>query len=283
MGLSSGLIFCPLKARYQVPMQGKLVILGAGSLVGRLLARPLADRPGVVWLSRADWRAEDGPEALRPLLEGAGAVLCLAGAASAQAELSLNMTIGCAVCEAAPEAAQVFLASSQAVYPMTPGPHVEAAADPGSAYGASKLGMERACLGLRERVTALRLGNVVGADLLGRNIGLARVVLDVFPDGRTPRRSYIDPESLARVVIGLADLALDGALPKRLNVARAPLLEMGALAAAAGAAFETRPAPDGAVPEVAMHLEQLFMLLPEMSAPLTAEDALAAWRRCKAQ
>ena len=107
-------------------------------------------------------------------------------------------------------------------------------------------------------------------------------LLDVFPDGSPPRRSYIDPESLGRAVFGLMSLALSGRdLPKAVNLARGPLLDMGALAEAAGACYHTQPAPAGAAPEVGMDLSRLFALLPEMAAPVSAANAVRAWERCR--
>jgi nucleoside-diphosphate-sugar epimerase len=215
------------------------------------------------------------------LIAKAEAVICLAGVTAApsawgQAGFEMNVDIGLAVAEAA-QGRRVLLASTQAVYGPTPGPHSEAGpVAPANPYGQSKLAMEHAVAD-RPEVTCLRLGNVIGADMLGRNLAAGRrLTLDQFADGRTPRRSYIDPLSLAQVLDAL--LVCQEELPAVLNVARAPTLEMGALLTEAGVSFGVRPAPPGALPVVSMTCSNLFTLVPEMAAPLSAGAAVANWQ-----
>ena len=203
----------------------RLFVIGANSVVGRLLRACWAGCP-VTWCARGGavdvtWDLNDGAAALGQHLSGHDAVLCLAGATPGVQDFSLNVAVGEAVVRAASEAGcpQVLLASSMAVYGAGIGKLSESSlAEPLGAYGSSKLAMEEACLGAAG-VTALRLGNVVGADMLFRNIAAGQpIVIDQFPDGRTPARSYIDPPDLARVVNAL----IGRDVPPLLNVAAAP-------------------------------------------------------------
>lgn len=262
-------------------MPPSTVVIGAGSHVGRMLRAQWGE--GARWLSRADWTAGQGPGALAPLLAGARAVICLAGATPGAAAFDLNRAIGAAVVEAAAgSGARVLLASTQAVYGDGPGPHAETGpVAPAGVYGTTKLEMER---NARARARAcgvalccLRLGNVVGADRLFRNIAAGGAVgIDRYPDGRTPARSYIDPERLA---LALRDLVTLEALPEVLNLASAPALQMGALADAAGVVWAPRPVHDTARAVIAMDVFRARALLPALDGPVDAAQAVAAWRR----
>ncbi|MEL7115759.1 MAG: NAD-dependent epimerase/dehydratase family protein [Pseudomonadota bacterium] len=269
-------------------MDGRLVVLGARSRVGRLLAQAWADRPDVLWVSRHGanaWSAEAGPAQLVPHLAEARAVFVLAGATKPEHGLGLNTEVAKAATIAAPPSAHLFLASSQVVYGTSPGPHHEGGqVAPASAYAASKLKME-AAFADHPRVTSLRIGNVLGADVLGCNIAAgAALTIDQFADGRTPRRSYIDPVSLGIAVDGLLQAAEAGrALPKVVNIARAPVLEMGEIAQASGMGYTARPAAPDAVPEVAMDLTRLFDLVPALAAPWPVAQAVAAWQGMPSQ
>lgn len=269
-------------------MQGNLLIMGAGSRVGRLL-RGAWRGPAPVWQARSGaevtWDLADGADALAERLGGIGAVLCLAGATPGAGGFERNGTLGCAAVEAAARAGcgRVLLASTMAVYGAGAGPHLEdGPCDPVGDYGASKLEMERRALVLGAQrgvaVTALRLGNVVGADMLFRNVAAGQeIVLDRFADGTTPARSYVDPVVLADVICAL--LARED-LPDVLNVATDPPVAMGALLDAAGVAWRPRPAPETAMPCVSMDLSRLRGLadLPERSAAALVEG----WRRAEA-
>lgn len=269
-------------------MMDRLFVMGAHSRVGRLLATVMTDMP-ITRQARegadAAWTLADGPEPLARAMTGHGAVLCLAGATPGATDFSLNVDIALAAVEAAAAAAvpRVMLASSMAVYGGGDRPHPEdGPCDPAGAYGASKLEMERAAAALGARhgvaVTALRLGNVVGADMLFRNIAAGRDIrIDRFADGTTPRRSYIDPVTLAGILAALVRLK---ELPPVLNVAADPAVQMGALADAAGVNWTPRPAPDDAIPLAAMDLTRLGRLMP-----LPCRDAgelVAGLRRAEA-
>lgn len=115
-------------------------------------------------------------------------------------------------------------------------------------------------------VTALRIGNVAGADAIlgGWRPGMQ---IDRFPDGRTPSRSYIGPVTLARVLHALCQA---DKLPPILNVAAPGAVEMGALLDAAGLAWQPKPAPAAAIPEVRLDtnaLERHVDFTPETQTP----------------
>ncbi len=261
-----------------------------------MLRKLWAGRDGIVWSSRRGpgprWALQTGAAALDPLMADAGTVICLAGATPGSGDFAANAEIAEAVVASAARRTRpphVFLASSMAVYGSRRGPCSEASPTaPIGNYGRSKLEMERRAAALAAGagvgVTALRLGNVVGVDMLFRNIaGGAAVVLDRFPDGRTPVRSYIDPERLGQALDRLAALAAAGeALPGVLNLAGEPPLEMADLVRAAGLDVSTRPAPAGALPEAVMDTGRAKALVPALEAPRDAAAAVAAWRRVEA-
>jgi len=258
-----------------------------------------------VWQSRETageggapgWSLSDGAVALARNMAGVDTVLCLAGAtpgptsgptSGSVADFALNARLAEAVVAAAAVAGgvrRVFLASSAAVYGAAPGPLTESGlCVPVSDYGRAKLEMEQraaeVALARGVALCCLRIGNVVGADMLFGNVAAGRAItLDRFADGTTPRRSYIDPLRLGRVVRGLTDLARAGAdLPPVLNVASEPALAMADLLEAAHVGYGTRPAPATAQPLVALDIARLGMLLPFMAGPCDAAAAVAAWR-----
>ena len=224
------------------------------------------------------------PEAVARAAAGCAVILCLAGVTPARAaqgaEMAGNVTLAlAAVRGAAAVGARVLLASSAAVYGRREGLLAETLPPaPVSDYGRAKAAMETraAALGrdLGVAVTALRIGNVAGADAIlgGWRPGF---VLDRFADGRTPRRSYIGPATLARV---LGDLVAAPALPGLLNVAAPGAVEMGALLDAAGLPWTPRPAPAEAIAEVRLDIAALAgftAFAPGDSLPATM---VAQWR-----
>ncbi len=274
---------------------GRTVLLGSSGRLGRLL------RPAWPGGSPALWHSRDGADgrtafdllrdtaALEAALSDAGAVVCLSGITPAQAAgdgaaMSLNTDLALAVVRAAARAGagRVFLASSAAVYGAAGGILDEdRPCAPLSPYGKAKHAMERAAVrlghDLGHPVTALRIGNVAGADaiLAGWRSGME---IDRFLDGSTPRRSYIGPITLARV---LAMLARHSArhMPATLNIAAPGSVEMGAILSAADLPWTPRPAVAGAIPDVTLstqRLAQLVPLAPEDSDPL---NLVAEWRR----
>jgi len=283
----------------------RILVLGASGRLGAMLRRVWPAGQGL-WQARpgpesgsgqggADWLRLDPlgqPAALSAAAARAEAILCLAGvtpaAAARGADMGDNIALGLAAVRAGAKGddgvgVPVLLASSAAVYGAQGGLLSEDAPPaPVSAYGRAKAEMEARAAdlaaGLGVAVTSLRIGNVAGADVLlgGWRAGFA---LDRFADGRTPRRSYIGPATLARVLGDLAARAMRRRdLPGALNIAAPGAVEMGALLDAAGLAWAPRPAPAGAIPEVALDVTALAGLVALAPEAGTAQMLVAEWR-----
>lgn len=273
----------------------QVLVLGATGRLGTILRRflPPAGRGRMRWQAR---REMPGPgwlffdpladgAALARAAEGCDAILCLAGVTPARAASGAELADNAALARAAVRAAgqggcpRVLLASSAAVYGRARGLlREDMAPAPVSDYGRAKALMEEraAEAGAREgvAVTSLRIGNVAGADAIlgGWRPGFR---LDRFPDGRTPRRSYVGPATLARVLADL--LAAPGRLPGALNLAAPGVVEMGALLDAAGLGWRARPAPPEAVAEVRLDLSRLLRLTSFAPAESRPETMVAQW------
>jgi len=272
--------------------------VGATGQVGQALARAWpAQAPRGIWQHRTQARADviarfpgaplhwdilDTPAP--PLPRGITSMIVLAAVLGTtdEAALARNTDIALACVKAARAAgiARVLIASTQAVYGTdTPRVHEDSPCTPLSPYARAKYAVERAVADT-PGVTCLRLGNVAGADMLLRNAARQPcVTLDRFADGRTPRRSYIGPVTLARVLGHLCDPAL--VLPRVLNVANPGVLEMDAVMAAAQVTTAYRPAPDTALPVLELDTARLNALLPlprVAAQPLIAEARAGGWQ-----
>ena len=254
----------------------RIAVSGAGGRVGRLLRAVWAEP---VWHARSD-----GP--LAPAIAGCDALVCLAGVTSGDATaLAGNTAAALDALDAARGAgvARVVLMSSSAIYGRAAGPLTEdRPATPASPYGAAKHDMERAVAAWRAanpggpEALCLRLGNVAGADALLGGLGAEPPRLDVFPDGRGPRRNYIGPLTLART---LAVLALHpGPLPPVLNLGTPRLVDMADLLRAAGRDWRSVPAPEAALPKVALDTTRLAGIVPLSPATATPATLIAEWR-----
>lgn len=279
-----------------------LIVTGASGRVGRLLAMAWAKTGAPVALQRRGDRAlADGLSELRwSPLDGAGpfcdwagvhgaprAMLVLAGATPGTgSDLSLNRPLAEA-CLAAAHAAgvrRVLVASSSAVYGggrVQPWREADAA-QPTTPYGRAKVEMEAACAIWRMRgleVSCLRIGNVAGADALLLNADNPPLRIDRFDDGASPLRSYIGPQSLARVVLALA--RLPGALPQTLNLAAPKPVSMADLAVAAGLDWRWQAAPPSAVAHLTLDCRSLAALVPFEATESTAAIIAAQWKDCR--
>ena len=269
----------------------RVLVLGATGQIGRMVQWAWADATGVspLWQTRgnpatADWVRCDilhDPEGLAAACARADVILTLAGITPAPGrDLTLNSDLALAVQRAAGGRPHL-LASSAAVYGRAGGLCRESnAVQPAAPYGRAKRAMEQAVLAEGGPVTCLRIGNVAGADqILGGAGQGAAMVLDQFPDGRTPGRSYIGPGTLARVLADLAMTAGQGrALPGILNVAAPGTVEIGALLDAAGIGWTPRPAPPDAIAEVALDINALSRFTALDPASGTAPRLVAEWR-----
>lgn len=266
----------------------RVLVLGASGRIGAILRRVWPAGQGL-WQARGGaarpgWVVGDPLADAASLVragQGCGAVLCLAGVVPGRAgAMADNVALGAAAVRIGADlGAPVLLASSAAVYGNRSGVLPESAPPaPITGYGRAKADMETRCAALGARlgvaVTSLRIGNIAGVDSIlgGWQPGFR---LDRFDDGRTPRRSYVGPLTLARV---LGALSRAGALPGVVNIATPGVLEMGALLDAAGLDWTPRPAPDSAIPEVTLDvglLQGLYPLPPGAGLP---ETMVAEWR-----
>ncbi len=222
-------------------------------------------------------------------MAGAGAVICFSGVTDARAHTtgevySRNTDLALAAVSAAHKAGagRVFLASSAAVYGAQGGVMTETGdCRPVSDYGRAKLEMEHAALtkarALGHPATVLRIGNVAGADaILGG--WHDQMEIDQMPDGHTPRRSYIGPQSLTRV---LHSLCQADHLPDTMNLAAPGAIEMGDLLDAAGLAWRPRVAGAGVIEEVTLDTGRLASHSPLPATAGHAEAVAAEWRDWK--
>lgn len=200
-------------------MSGQTLVLGASGRIGRLLRQQWGAK-AAIWQSRrpitgngaANWAVFDilEPDMLHQAAAGCARILCLAGPVPGRAE-TMDLADHSRLAEAAVRAgaavgADVLLASSAAVC----GAHSAAREDqpltPANPYGVAKAEMEARALDLGARLGVqlcnLRIGNIAGFDaaLGGWRQGFT---LDQFPDGSTPKRSYIGLSCLADVLEAL--------------------------------------------------------------------------------
>ncbi len=267
------------------------LVIGANGRIGQALRYRLGSQ-GALWQARRPqvagsaagaedtWQLLDplqDPNGLAALAARASQILCLAGPVPGRGgDMQDNIQLGQAAVRAGAAAGvRVLLASSAAVYGARSGLlHEDLPLTPANPYGRAKAAMETEAhrLGreLGVAVCCLRIGNVAGFDAIlgGWRPGFR---LDRFADGRTPRRSYIGPLSLADVI---ACLLARPDLPACLNIARPGPVEMGALLQAAGRVFATAPAPETAIAEVALDVARLSAFLaPDLT--LRAADPAA--------
>lgn len=271
-----------------------ILVMGATGRLGRLLQAEWAGMDWrVIWQGRAgargdgwiNWAPLEGPlSADLPELVG-GTVLCLSGVITGDSTaLAANTALAEAACETAERlgARRVLLASSAAVYGRghADGSPLDEAAPPTpvSPYGEAKADMERALLG-RQGVTALRIGNILGADAL---VGAAlrrggTVTLDPVA-GQTggPERSYIGPGALARVLAALC--TYQGNLPPVLNIAAPGAVSMAELLDAVGLPWRFGAANPAALPRVELATARLEALFPRLAGSGDVAEMVADWR-----
>lgn len=275
----------------------KVLLLGASGQLGQMLRCFWSDPRNLALHSRQahpefiqfDLIVE--PEKAIAAMAGTKAVICLPGVTPAQAASSsdlysrnTDLALAAIRCAAKAGVGRVFLASSAAVYGAAGGVQDETNTPmPAAAYGHAKLEMEQAALALGDEldqaVTALRIANVAGADAIlgGWRAGMQ---IDQLKDARTPRRSYIGPQTLTRVVEELCQ-AID--LPQILNVTSPGVIEMGALLDAAGLAWDARPAGENVIAEVALSTKRLERHVSFAPEDGTTTGMVAEWRRYRAQ
>ncbi|MCC7321342.1 MAG: sugar nucleotide-binding protein [Rubellimicrobium sp.] len=221
-----------------------------------------------------------GPPPADPRLGAVRGIVVLAGATGGDAaQLGANTAAALAALSLAAAGVRgpVLLMSSAAVVAGAAGiPDDTAPPAPLGAYGASKAAMERAVAG-RPGVTCLRLANVAGCGALFAAMAAGEVALDRFADGSSPRRAWIGPVSLARVLVALAGR---DDLPAILNTAQPGTVPMEDILAAAGARWHPVPAPPDALARLELDtglLESLVPLPRAAASALVAEARAAGW------
>lgn len=274
-----------------MPVQSGLLVLGASSRVGRLLynlwrqgALHFSDRP--IWQFRPSTAERHYPllpesnviwDMLHdpmPPLSPTG-VICLAGPTSGP-DLTDNAALAQVAIDAAQGAPLIYV-SSQAVYGAEPGPLTENSPCRPKAYGAAKLAAE-AVLIEHSNATCVRVGNVVGADMLMMAAERGPITLDRFADGRSPRRMMIGVHTLGKAFTDL--LALGEITRPVLNLAQPGLVAMSDLVTASGHVWSWRSAPDHALAELSLdltHILSLIHLPPAAPENLIAEAKQAGW------
>lgn len=270
------------------PAEAPVCVYGATSRIARLI-RP-AMPAGVVWAGR---RADSDGDVVFDLngpppsaIHGAGAFVLLAGSTDKldqdTASHARLARLGAQICRTA-GIGHLLVMSSAAVYGRAAGPNGETApCAPLSPYAEAKVEMERAARQLAGpdlAVTALRIGNVAGADALLGAMSKGQVHLDVFDDGRSPRRSYIGPQVLAAALDALARGKAQGF--RLLNLAQPGPVDMAALLDAAGRSWQPRPAPPEALPEVTLDVSRASELLGGTLPPADPAEIVADWQQVR--
>lgn len=257
----------------------RILVLGSSGKVGQALRHAWRDAPlpGIlpVFQARRPGQGIDlvwAPGAPLPPLRDIGAVVALWGVTQgAPRDLARNAGLGRCAQDLARRlgADRVLHASSSAVYAPGPAQREADRPDPQTDYGRAKLAMEQA---VRDhggpRPCMLRMANVRGADSLAPAIMRGRAVLDRFPDGTGPRRSYLSAATLLRVIDRLLRCPLN-ALPDVINVADPGLQDMGDLLLASGVFISRRAASADAVPVAGVSIERLQRLMaPHVPTPV---------------
>ena len=245
--------------------------MGASGRVGRLIASSWANRaspwhkvplqyrhPQTLFNSRnIPWDVTDGPDGLLKWMDRFGALETLIVMAGVTPATSSDMTLNTVIAKAYLDAARVagikrvLLASSSAVYGFGDGSPMSEThtCAPVNTYGKSKLDMETMASNVAAdtnmEICCLRIGNIAGADALLLNAPKATpetpLIIDRFPDGAGPLRSYIGPTQAGDVLAKLA--CHQGALPPVLNLAGTAPIHMEELAIAANLPWLYQTAP----------------------------------------
>lgn len=265
-----------------------LVVTGANGRVGRLLQAAWVGQPptdmALILCARKWGHWQDllaGP--LDPAPPGS-VVLHLAADLSGDpdaAAQSIYMAQAIATAARQGRARHILFASTAAVYaPADRDLDETSLLSPATPYGRAKLAAEAACRAAAGPVpvTALRIGNVVGAcSLIGATRNSSLVELDPV-QGRSggPMRSWIAPGELARVICRLATRCAD--LPDVLNLASPGAWTMGDMLDAAAAPWVYGPHRDRVLPRLTLDTTRLAACCADLANPTPAE-MLADLRR----
>ena len=272
--------------------------MGASGRVGRLIASAWANRDSP-WHSvplqyrrpqtgfhyrNIRWDVTNGPDGLLKWMDRFGALDTLIVMAGVTPATSPDMTLNTVIAKAYLDAARiagikrVLLASSSAVYGFGDGsPMSEThSCAPINTYGKSKLDMEAMARNVTAdtnmEICCLRIGNIAGADALLLNASKATpetpLIIDRFPDGAGPLRSYIGPTQAGDVLAQLA--CHQGTLPHVLNLAGTAPIHMEELAIAASLPWRYATAPKTSHQSITLDCSVLISLI---DMPLGTHDA----------
>lgn len=272
--------------------QKTILVLGGTSRVARLLRAcwnsNVPEKLRIFWVGREPgpgidhvWQPGENVDSLPQC----NIVLALWGTISGiEEELRANISLAHEAHRVARElgAGHVFHASSVAVYrPTAQIIDENAPCDPRNPYGRSKLAMEHAVSGETPRATCLRMANVVGADSLFNALSKdGTMTVDAFEDGTGPRRSYLRPSTMARVIETLAGSPVD-ALPPVLNLADRGLVDMADIVTCAGRPMIRPQAPPDALPVMEIDVSRLERVLGQPLEHVEAADLFAEWQQVR--
>ncbi|MDB5658882.1 MAG: hypothetical protein JWS10_1497 [Cypionkella sp.] len=264
------------------------LIVGASGRVGRLLTQAWSQAGQTPTLQHRgkplNWPAaqlEWPPLRATPLDPNRfTAMIVLAGAVRGDLTLNAQLTEACCAAAAKAGIAQVLLASSSAIYGVNDGYpcREDTPTQPVNDYGRAKLEAEAVADQWRERglsITSLRIGNVAGADALLAYLQPDQpTLIDRFPNGAGPIRSYIGPQTLADVLATL----LGQHLPPILNLAAPHPVAMADLAQAAGADWSYQPAPMTAHQRITLDCTRLAQHYSFTESQSEAATMVAEWQ-----
>ena len=283
--------------------------MGASGRVGQLVTSTWANhdspwhtvplqyrRPQTPFHSRNIlWDVTDGPDGLLNWMDRFGALETLIVMAGVTPATSSDMTLNTVIAKAYLDAARVagikrvLLASSSAVYGFGEGsPMSEThSCAPINTYGKSKLDMEamarNAAADTNMEICCLRIGNIAGADALLLNASKATpeapLIIDHFPDGVGPLRSYIGPTQAGDVLAKLA--CHQGTLPPVLNLAGTAPIHMEELAIAAALPWRYATAPQTARQSIALDCSVLAALIDMPRGTHDAKTITLDWLGAK--
>lgn len=159
---------------------------------------------------------------------------------------------------------RVFLISSSAVYGTYKTNFSEQdLCMPTSAYGVSKLKIEKIYYDfLADRITLLRLGNVIGLDSVSKafqRLEASSRILDCRDDGSTALRTYVDGSILCRAFL---TFSARNTLPRVLNIGRQNPQSMYEIIQELGMDCKRKNAPDK-VHDITLDTSSLFNLFAE--------------------
>lgn len=272
----------------------QVLVLGASGRLGRLVMPLLRDDDRFVAVYRSDppkggirWSPDEPTEALPKVT----AILALWGITPhpdkdladnttlAKHAMALGKSLG---------ADRVIHCSSAAVYGAKTDARETGGPDETThPYGVAKFEMEHAIEAMVSNdpslpvPVSLRIANVSGADSLFTALDRGtEMTVDQFADGGGPLRSYVSPKAFVQCCLDLLAMPAS-ALPRVLNIAQQPPIDMADIVTAAGRSMARKPAPQGVIQNVALNTDRLQSILSKPLAPATPQGLVDEWKNGK--